>query len=67
MVSKSLQYGLVDENNILINTIIIAESDLHLLNQFIELHNAKNAYEITNIFDIELNKTYWNGEAFVTD
>lgn len=59
-------YGLVDENNILIEYFKVNEGDTDILNYLKEKYNA------TNIFKMDLSKeiasigeAYWNGNRFV--
>jgi hypothetical protein len=59
-------YGLVDENNILIEYFKINEEDLDILNKLKEKFNAANAYSMDLSREIaSIGETYWNGTRFV--
>lgn len=59
-------YGLVDENNILIEYFKINEDDLNLLEILKEKFNASAAYKMNlEKENTAIGSTYWNGARFV--
>lgn len=59
-------YGLVNEENILIEYVKIQEEDLDLLNELKEKFGASNAYRLDLSKEVAtIGEAYWNGYRFV--
>lgn len=59
-------YGLVDENNVLVNTIVAFKDDFETLERIKQETNTFSAYEIdTNIYIVNHYALMWNGSHWV--
>lgn len=59
-------YGLVDENNVLVNTIVAFKDDFETLERIKQETNTFGAYEIdTNIYIVNHYTLMWNGSHWV--
>jgi hypothetical protein len=66
MLDNEIIYGLVDENNILINVIVAKEDDFETLEAIKTQENA-HAYFVLDQSKVvaEIGQTYWNGSRFL--
>jgi hypothetical protein len=67
MTSNELQYVFINADNIAINTCVILEENLSILNSLKELYNATNAFEIKKDYPVLIGETYWNGTKFINN
>lgn len=57
-----LTYGLINQNNILVNSVIIDNANLSILDSLLSIHNAIAAYPFNMETDIvSVGETKWNG------
>ena len=66
MLDNEIIYGLVNENNILLNVIVAKEDDFETLEAIKTQQNA-HAYFILDQSKViaEIGKTYWSGSKFL--
>lgn len=67
MTSNELQYVFVNQDGIAINTCIILEENLSILNSLKELYNATNVFESKKDYPVLIGHTYWDGTRFVNE
>lgn len=57
-----LIYGIVDQNGILVNTVVVDSDNLDILPTLISVHSASNAYLLNLETDeIIIGESRWNG------
>ena len=66
MLDNEVVYGLVDENNILLNVIVAKENDFETL-ETIKMRQNAHAYFIFDQSKVtaQMGKTYWSGSRFL--
>jgi hypothetical protein len=66
-MTNEKQYIFINSDNVAINTCIVLEENLSILNSLKELYNATNAFEIKKDYPVLIGETYWNGTKFIND
>lgn len=61
-MENTVTYGLVDEKNVLFNTVVIVQDDFETLERVKTEEKAFNAYPIdTELYSINIGNMFWNG------